>query len=134
MLCEHLDGQAFSSYRKLLGKAYGHDLFRIAFVHIQGSPGAFPASVYHLRLSHAVLGLADWSPANGPRRLATADYLLRAFQAGVVRHARQNRGARGSGSFQPLPLPPQVLERKKHCPFSCNRGANRLSHQSAGIS
>jgi len=43
--------------------------------------------------------------------MATADYLLRAFRAGVGTHARQNRGHQGSGSFQSLSLPPQVLER-----------------------
>ena len=43
--------------------------------------------------------------------MATADYLLRAVARGVERHARQNRGANGSGSFQPLRLPPQVLQR-----------------------
>ena len=108
---EHLDGQTFNSYHKLLNKVYDHALFRIAFVHIQGSPGAFPASLCHLGLSHDVLGLADWSPANRVRRMAAADYLLRAFHTGVVQHARQNRGAQGSGSFQPISLPPQVLER-----------------------
>lgn len=108
---ERLDGRAFADYHKLLNKVYDHALFRIAFIHIQGSLGAFPASVCHLRISRAVLGLADWSLANRVRRMAAADYLLRAFHTGVGKHARQNRGAQGSGSFQPLSLPPQVLER-----------------------
>jgi len=106
-----LDGKAFHSYRKLQGKVYAHDRYSIRFFHIQGSPGAFPASVCHLGLTHEELGLADWSLACRPRKIATADYLLRAFQLGVEKHARQNRGVQGSGSFQPISLPPQVLER-----------------------
>jgi predicted ABC-class ATPase len=106
-----LDGQPFGGYQKLLNKAYYTDRYRIRFVHLQGSPGAFPASVCRIRLKIAELGLAKWCLASVPRKMATADYLLRAFHAGVIHHARQNRGARGSGSFQPLLLPPQVLER-----------------------
>ncbi len=107
----NLDGSAFGGYRQLLGRIFAGDRYTVDFRHIQGSPGAFPASVCRLGTSFADLGLEDWSLASAPRRLAAADYLLRAFQAGVARHARQRRGAQGSGSFQPLALPPQVLER-----------------------
>jgi hypothetical protein len=88
-----------------------NDHYGIGFIHIQGSPGAFPASVCQLRLNIAELGLAGGSLSNKARKMATADYLLRALAAGVSIHARQNRGVQGSGSFQPLYLPPQVLER-----------------------
>ncbi|MGD9368784.1 MAG: ABC-ATPase domain-containing protein [Desulfobacteraceae bacterium] len=110
-LFKRLDGQSFSSYRNLLNKAFCHHRYHLRFIHIQGSPGAFPASVCHLGLKIAELGLADGCLSNRPRRMATADYLLRALSAGVAAHARQNRGHQGSGSFQPLSLPPQVLER-----------------------
>ena len=110
-LLKSLDGKAFGSYRLLLRKVFAGDCCTVRFCHIQGSPGAFPASVCRLGLTHAGLGLADWGLATRPRRLATADYLIRAFAAGVAKHARQHRGAQGSGSFQPLTLPPQVLER-----------------------
>ncbi|OGR17439.1 MAG: hypothetical protein A2X81_15925 [Desulfobacterales bacterium GWB2_56_26] len=110
-LLQSLDGKVFGSYRQLLQKVFAGDRYAVRFCHIQGSPGAFPASVCQLDLYHADLGLADWSLATAPRRLATADYLIRAFAAGVERHGRQHRGAQGSGSFQPLTLPPQVLER-----------------------
>ncbi len=110
-LLEELDGQPFKSYQKLLNTAFCHHGFRIRLVHIQGSPGAFPASIAHLIIKKSVLGLVEACLTNTARRMATADYLLRAFQEGVGMHARQNRGVRGSGSFQCLPLPPQVLER-----------------------
>lgn len=110
-LLNGLDGQPFGSYQKLLNKAYYNDCYRIRFMHLQSSPGAFPASVCRFSLKIAEFGLASWCLSSAPRKMATADYLLRALHAGVIRHARQNRGAQGSGSFQPLVLPPQVLER-----------------------
>jgi predicted ABC-class ATPase len=110
-LLKQLDGRAFSAYQALGGKSFRHDRYHLGFVHVQGSPGAFPASVCQLRVKVAELGLPEHCLCNRIRRMATADFLLRAFQAGVVAHARQNRGDQGSGSFQPLSLPPQVLER-----------------------
>jgi predicted ABC-class ATPase len=110
-LLTKVDGQAFRNYRLLAGKWYAQKDHLFHFVHIQGSPGAYPASVCHLVIKNADLGLPDSCLANTSRRLATADYLLRAFNAGVNAHALQNRGARGSGSFQPIALPPQILER-----------------------
>ncbi len=111
VLLKKLDGQSFRDYRRLAGNAYHQKDHLFQFVHIQGSPGAFPASVCQLVIDNSDLGLPDWCLASPPRRIATADCLLRAFNAGVRTHARQNRGARGSGSFQPVDLPPQVLER-----------------------
>lgn len=110
-LLESLDGKLFNDYRKLADRVFYHTRYSIRFVHIQGSPGAFPASVCHLRLGTAELGITGEYLSSAARRLATADYLLRAFTTGVSTCARQNRGALGSGSFQPLFLPPQVLER-----------------------
>lgn len=106
-----LDGHLFNNYQKLLNKTFHQEGYHLRFIHIQGSPGAFPASVCHLRFNVAELGLCAQDLSSGPRRMATADYLLRALHAGVAAHARQNRGTQGSGSFQPLSLPPQVLER-----------------------
>ena len=110
-LLKSLDGKLFNDYRKLADRAFYHTRYSIRFVHIQGSPGAYPASVCHLRLGTAELGITGEYLSNAARKLATADYLLRAFTTGVSTCARQNRGALGSGSFQPLFLPPQVLER-----------------------
>jgi hypothetical protein len=108
---EKLEGTSFNSYQKLVNETFTHDRYHIRFLHVQGSPGAFPASVCHLEVPFAGLGLADWSQSSEPRRMASADYLLRALHAGIATHARQNRGVQGSGSFQPLSLPPQVLNR-----------------------
>ncbi len=108
---KELDGQSFERYQKLAGKSYHHQDYRVRFAHIQGSPGAFPASVCRLSLKTADLGLPAACFVNDVRMMAAADYLLRVFGNAVQRHARRNRGAQGSGSFQPLVLPPQVLKR-----------------------
>ncbi len=114
-ILKKMDGHVYTSYQELFNKRFFQDAYQIHFVHIQGSTGAFPASVCHLIFKNATLGLADSCLTNRPRRMATADYLLRAFGNGVVCHALQNRGAQGSGSFQPLSLPPQVLKRSVVC-------------------
>lgn len=106
-----MDGKSYQTYHALLGKAYDAEDYLIRFLHIQGSAGAFPATVVQLEMDHRKMGLDRSSLASSPRRLATADFLLRAFGEAVENHARQNRGAQGSGSFQPLELPPQVLQR-----------------------
>ncbi len=106
-----MDGEPFYAYRRLKGAAYGGPAYSLEFRHIQGSPGAFPASVARLVISPAFLSLPSWALENPRRKLAAADWLLRAFQDGVAAHARANRGEDGSGSFQPLALPQQVLER-----------------------
>jgi predicted ABC-class ATPase len=110
-ILQELDGRPFKAYRELLERTFCHHSFRISLVHVQGSPGAFPASVGHLTMNQSELGLPAGSLANGARHLATSDFLLRTFQSSIVANTRRNRGARGSGSFQRLDLPPQVLER-----------------------
>lgn len=106
-----LDGKPYQSYRQLLHQSFYHDRYLIRFTHVQGSPGAFPASVCHLMVRKHELRLPERSLSTIPRKRATADYVLRAFSSGVDTHACQNRGVQGSGSFQPPVLPPQVLER-----------------------
>lgn len=110
-LLAQIDGEPFESYQKLSQLTFGRPEFQIRLVHIQGSPGAYPASVGHLTIRQSELGLVERHLSNEARRLATADFLLRAFQSAIVAHTRPNRGVQGSGSFQRLPLPPQVLQR-----------------------
>lgn len=108
---QELDGRPFRAYRELLDQSFHHPSFQVGFVHIQGSPGAYPASVGHLTVDPGELGLHPGCYSNTARQMAASDYLLRAFQRSVANHTRRNLGARGSGSYQPLHLPPEVLER-----------------------
>lgn len=108
---KQMDGRSFQSYAKLAGCAFQQNEYRIQFRHIQGSPGAYPASVCLLSIPKIKLGLPSHCCSNSYRKIAAADYLLRSFGRAVKQHARQNHGTQGSGSFQPLEPPPQVLTR-----------------------
>ncbi len=110
-LLDRLDGLAYPNYQDLRNRTFCLPAGFLRFVHIQASPGAFPASVCHLTLEMTGLALDHRCLSNPSRTMASEDYLLRAFTGGIAAHARQNRGAQGSGSFQPLFLPPQVLKR-----------------------
>lgn len=106
-----LEGAPYDRYRTLAGKTFRLRAYRVRFRHIQGSPGAFPASVIDLDIHPAELGL-PFAVLDGPvRRLAGADFLLRRLRAAIDACGQGNRGADGSGSFQPLALPQQILER-----------------------
>ncbi len=110
-LLAQIDGAPFGSYAQLSKLTFGTPEFRFRLVHIQGSPGAYPASVGHLIVNKSGLGLQERHLCTAARRTAAADFLLRAFQSAIAIHTRGNRGAQGSGAFQCLPMPPQVLER-----------------------
>ena len=119
-----LDGQPFEAYRELLNQRFCHPSFRVELVHVQGSPGAFPASVGRLSMDQTELELDPDCLSTEVRRMAASDFLLRTFQRSVVAHTRPNRGVRGSGSYQVLRLPPEVLERNV---VRCEAGRVRIA-------
>lgn len=108
---ETIDGKNYGSYGTLRRKSFEDAGHVLRFEHIQGSPGASPASVCSIHLKKTDLGLQKQFISNRYRKIAAKDYILRAFNNGVNEHTRRNRGSQGSGSFQPPELPPQVLER-----------------------
>lgn len=110
-LLHELDGAAYKHYQVLAGQCFDHQNFRLGFHHIQGSAGAFPASIIHLGLAPPFFKLPEACLANAARKMATADYLVRQFTKAAQKHTQPNRGTQGSGSYQPEVLPPQVLER-----------------------
>jgi predicted ABC-class ATPase len=105
-----LDGLPYSDYAVLLGQRFGLcSGGAVEFVHIQGSPGAYPASV--ILVSFPWTAPDTISVAPGAARVAIEDYVLRVYQEGIEKYAQQNRGDDGSGSFQLLTLSQEVLER-----------------------
>lgn len=109
-----LDGQPYARYQELKDTAFdlGGDRRRVLlFRHIQGSPGAAPASWGVLRFTGEQHIVRELISGSGARRLGCMDYLLRVFQQALTRRARPCRGEDGSGSFQLLTLPQQVLSR-----------------------
>ncbi|MBF0379380.1 MAG: ABC-ATPase domain-containing protein [Magnetococcales bacterium] len=106
-----LDGTMYDSYQDLVGKKFQYPDFLLEIHHIQGSPGARPASVCSLLLEQSWLELPQ-EAIDGPiRQMATADYLTRAFGVAIHKHTQPHRGSQGSGSYQSLELPQQVLQR-----------------------
>lgn len=106
-----LEGKSFQSYQELCNTAVRYNSFSLRFLHIQGSPGAAPASVIQLTLKSNCFPLPEWAVSAPARKTATKDFILRAFNEATRYHAKQNRGVDGSGSFQPLIMPQQVLSR-----------------------
>lgn len=110
-ILQGMDGHAYHAYEKLSGLVVAYSHYSIHFKHIQGSPGAAPASLCRLDSIREGFQIPEWVH-NSPSRLTAAeDYILRTFNQGVALYAQQNRGDQGSGSFQPVPMPQQILKR-----------------------
>ncbi len=110
-LLRGLDNHAYGAYRRLKNTRIAFDDFNFCFRHIQGSPGAMPASVCQINLPASNFPIPVWARSNDARSLAAADFVLRAFTCGVETVARQNRGVDGSGSYQCSTMPQQILAR-----------------------
>jgi hypothetical protein len=109
---EELNGEPYGRYEELKGSIIGLDQgSRLSFGHIQGSPGAMPASCAILTLGRTQCGLPESATKGSARLLGCTDFLLRAFQEAAAEYSRSPRGEEGSGSFQLLDLPQQVVRR-----------------------
>lgn len=106
-----MDNQAYGSYRRLNNTCIAFDAYALYFRHIQGSPGAMPASVCELILPASNFPIPGWALSNEARSVAAADFVLRSFICGVEKFAKQNRGVDGSGSYQCPEMPQQILAR-----------------------
>lgn len=107
----NMDQQPYYAYKNLSGISVSFNNFSILFKHIQGSPGASPASLCQLVIPAKYLNLPNWSQSTQARTVASEDYILRIFYDAVIHCAQQNRGDEGSGSFQTVNMPQQVLKR-----------------------
>jgi len=110
-LLRGLDNHAYGSYQCLQNICIAFDGFNFCFRHIQGSPGAMPASVCEINLPASHFSIPGWARSNDARSMATADFILRSFIRGVESVAHQNRGVDGSGSYQCSTMPQQILIR-----------------------
>ena len=110
-LLRGLDNHAYGSYQCLQNICIAFDGFNFCFRHIQGSPGAMPASVCEINLPASHFSIPGWARLNDARSMATADFILRSFIRGVESVAHQNRGVDGSGSYQCSTMPQQILIR-----------------------
>lgn len=110
-LLRGLDSHAYGAYRRLNHTRIVFDDFLLGFRHIQGSPGAMPASVGEINLPASNFPVPGWARSNDARSMAAADFVLRSFFHGVEAAAHQNRGIDGSGSYQLSTMPQQILAR-----------------------
>ncbi|WP_372678934.1 P-loop domain-containing protein [Desulfosarcina sp.] len=110
-LLRRLDNQSYGSYRRLKNTCIALGDNVLCFRHIQGSPGALPASVCEVKLPASAFSLPGWALSNEARSRAAADFVWRSFAGGVKASARQNRGVDGSGSYQCPEMPQQILVR-----------------------
>ncbi len=106
-----LEGQPFHTYKDLSSLSVTIQNYSVLFKHIQGSVGASPASLCQLVISSDFLPLPEWSLSSVARITAAEDYILRIFNDAVTLYAQQNRGDEGSGSFQTVKMPQQILKR-----------------------
>ena len=110
-LLRGLDNHAYGSYQCLQNTCIAFDGFDFCFRHIQGSPGAMPASVCEINLPASHFPIPGWARSNDARSMAAADFILRSFIRGVETVAHRNRGVDGSGSYQCSTMPQQILAR-----------------------
>ncbi|MCP3852060.1 MAG: ABC-ATPase domain-containing protein [Gammaproteobacteria bacterium] len=106
-----LDGQSYHLYKELLQLNVSYPGYSIVFKHIQGSPGANPASLCQVHITTDDFQEVYKTHLSQARLIAAEDYILRQFNYAVELIAKQNRGIEGSGSFQTFFMPQQVLKR-----------------------
>jgi len=110
ILLNKLDQQPFGRLHQLKG-TWSFDGFILDIIHLQGSPGAHPASVINVQKELNTCGYPDPVWEIPFLKTAFLDFLLRLLARGIKKFARQNRGCEGSGSFHTIEFGQRVLER-----------------------
>ncbi|MCK5477964.1 MAG: ABC transporter ATP-binding protein, partial [Methylococcales bacterium] len=105
-----ISDQPYQQIQKLRGD-FQFPGYIFSFLRIQGSPGANPASIATVKVPIEDSQLPAQFLSSSPCRLAVADFLIRRFNQGIDKFARQNRGKQGSGSFYTIALGQKMLER-----------------------
>lgn len=103
--------QPYHRIRCLNSNTYHFPFFQFSFLHIQGSPGAHPASIAEVTVRIQDSRIPDNCFEYKESRLALAEFLIRRFKAAIPVFAQQNRGMDGSGSFHTQTMSQKMLER-----------------------
>jgi hypothetical protein len=104
-----LDSMPFGKIQQLHG-TYRINRFKLTFLRIQGSPGAHPASIGELSFNPVQAGFPGHCLITKESQFAVSDFLIRRFNSGIDRFAKQNRGKDGSGSFYTIHPGQKMLE------------------------
>lgn len=89
-----MDGRGYGGYKQIKG-AWGDGRVELRVDHVQGDPFATPSRL-RLRIPVEIHQIPVSMRQEGPRRLATCDFLLRAFHR-VTREASSRSGSGKSG-------------------------------------
>lgn len=103
----HLDGRSYGSYKSVTGD-WDYGDFTLAVDRVQSDPYAPPSSL-RARATPRRMGLPDDVLTTSDQRLATADFLVRAFGAAI--RARERAGATGGGPVQVARPGQEILQR-----------------------
>ncbi len=106
-----LEGKSFGQLKSMAGLTSEFETFKLKFEHIQGSPGAHPASIFRVSVDLVDAGYKGQWTSTPVRKLAISDFLIRKFKKGIMKFAKQNRGVEGTGSFHTIELGQAILER-----------------------
>ncbi|MBR9988085.1 MAG: hypothetical protein KFF68_19445 [Desulfosarcina sp.] len=82
-LLRGLDNQSYGAYRRLKNACIALDDDILCFRHIQGSPGALPASVCEVKLPASTFSVPGWALSNEASAMAAADFVWRSFTCAV---------------------------------------------------
>lgn len=106
-----LDGRGYTAYKAIEGAYVADDgpPFHLVVDHVQGDPFADPSRVRAI-VPPGTARLPDWALATPARRIATADFLNRAFHEALLDRSA-HRGSGRSGELRVLAPGQEVLER-----------------------
>ncbi len=105
-----LDRKPFGAVQRLRG-TYRYPSFTLTFRHIQGSPGAHPASIAEIALGREACAFPDRFLDDPTARRGLEDFLIRRFHRGIEALSVPNRGADGSGSLHTVDLSQIIVAR-----------------------
>ncbi|MFW5443614.1 MAG: P-loop domain-containing protein [Methylococcaceae bacterium] len=109
-LFDVISAEPYQKIQQLRG-AFQFPRYTFAFIKIQGSPGANPASIARVNFSIDESELPRQFLDTSFCCLAVADFLIRRFKRGIEKFAQQNRGKDGSGSFATIELSQKMMQR-----------------------
>jgi len=105
------DNQPFYKLQKLKGRECKFKNFILRILRIQGSPGAYPASIFEVEVPYKESGFPLEYLVPECKKIGLEDFITRQFKEGIDKFAKQNRGADGSGSIWTISIGQKILKR-----------------------
>lgn len=106
---DKIDGKGYGAYKKTKGEYQLSD-FQLCIDYVQGDPYASPSKI-RVRVDQEDAQFPEELYESPVRQHALEDYLLREFDQGIDRVAKQNRGSGKSGLISTIDFGQAVLDR-----------------------